>query len=115
MSAEQCERLAEGRDRLAADTAAFLKELDETHQAMAEELHQRLADDRDRLASDVAEMRSELQADQSEARQVWSNFTTLMQQRRAGKPMAPPPPPPIEKAPPPLPFSLLSLRKLTQP
>jgi len=104
MSAEQRERLDEGRDRLAVDTAAFLKDLDEAHQAMSAEQRERLDEGRDRLASDVAEMRSELQANLSAAQRVWSNFTTLMQQRRAGKPMAPPPPLPIEKAPPPPPI-----------
>ena len=103
MAAEQREQLGDYVDELRHDTATTLSDFQAAHQAMSAEQRERLDEGRDRLASDVAEMRSELQANLSAAQRVWSNFTTLMQQRRAGKPMAPPPPLPIEKAPPPPP------------
>jgi predicted flap endonuclease-1-like 5' DNA nuclease len=101
MSAEQRQWLDEhvvGLRRevaeLSREAAAFLKELGTSHQTMAVEQRQRLDDARARLASAVATMRQrleaerrELQADQDEARQAWSSFSAIMQQRRrkAGK------------------------------
>jgi predicted flap endonuclease-1-like 5' DNA nuclease len=75
---------------------------------MAEQQRERLAENRDHLALDVATMRNRLQAERdrlqvelNEARRVWRNFATLMQQRRVRKPAAPPPSPrPVEKVPP---------------
>jgi chromosome segregation ATPase len=69
----------EQRQRLASDTAAFVKETHAANQQMAAELRTRL---------------DGLQAELSEARQVWSRFTTLMHQRRAGKPAERPRRPP---------------------
>ena len=112
-------------DELRGDTAAFIKELDAAQQEMAAELRARLDDQEsgrraeaaeaargrmeyvDGLHHDTAAMLSGFQVEQSEARQVWSSFTTLMQQRRAGKPAERPrrPPPRGKKvvaAPPPV-------------
>ena len=108
MATEQHQRLSEQADGLRRDTATFLEELDAAHQTMATEQRERLAAERERLAaewahlaSDVAAMRDRLQADQDEARRVWSGFATLIRQRRAAKPAAPPPPPPMEEVAPP--------------
>lgn len=105
MATQQHEQLDEYMDGLRRGTAALLKELDAAHQAMAEEQRGRLATERERLTSDVATMRDRfqveqrgMQADLSEAQQVWSSFTGQMQQRRGGWPVAAPPPHP---APPP--------------
>ena len=83
---EQRHQLAEDRAHRASDTAAFM---DETYTANRQ------------MAADVAAMRGELQTELSEAREVWRNFSGLMQHRRARKPTAAPSPPPVEKAAPP--------------
>jgi len=99
-SARQAQGTEDARER-----AEYVEELDHdvdelrrdfrtAHQAMATEQRQRLAEDRARLASDVAAVRGELQADLSEAGQVWGSFAGQMQQHRAGRPIAAPPPPP---------------------
>jgi predicted flap endonuclease-1-like 5' DNA nuclease len=62
MAAEQRQRLADDRDRLASGTAVMLSDFQAAHQAMAAEQRQRLADDRDRLASGTAVMLSGFQA-----------------------------------------------------
>ncbi|TRZ52838.1 hypothetical protein D4S03_02790 [bacterium] len=102
-------------DELRGDTATFLDKTHAANQQMAAELRTHLdeqesvrraqaAEDVATLKSDTAAMLSEFQTEQSEARQVWSSITALMQQRRAGKPTAAPPPRPAVKkvvAPPP--------------
>jgi len=125
MATEQRQRLAEDRARLGSDTATFMEEthaaMEETHAAnrqMAEELRVHLdeqesarqaqgaEDARGRaeyvatLKSAVAAVRGELQADLSEAGQVWGSFAGQMQQHRAGRPIAAPPPPPPPSSPP---------------
>ena len=88
-AAEDARGRAEYVGGVRSDTAVLLRDLDAAHGVMAAELHQRLAEER---------------ADLSDARQVWSSFNALMQQRRAGRPAVPSaPPPPVEKvmAPPP--------------
>ena len=98
MSAEQRARLAEQRDVMASETRAFLVAADAAHQEMSAEQRARLAEQRDGLASDTRAWRGTLQADQGDARRVWSSFAELMQERRskgqaAPAPVAPPPPP----------------------
>ena len=70
------------------DTAEELAEFHVAHQAMAAEDARGRLEDVDTLRSDTAAMLGDLRAELDEARRVWSDFTTLMQQRRAGKPVA---------------------------
>ena len=79
-------------------TAQELADFHAAHQEMSAEQRARLAEQRDGLASDTRAWRGTLQADQGDARRVWSSFAELMQERRskaqaAPAPVAPPPPP----------------------
>jgi predicted flap endonuclease-1-like 5' DNA nuclease len=99
MAQEQDQQLNEHMDHLHStveelrrDAAAFLKDLDATHQSMAVELQERLDEQVSELRNNVAAMRDgfrskqhALQADLSEARQVWRNFNTLKAQKRLKK------------------------------
>lgn len=55
MAEEQRQRLAEGRARLASDTAAFLEELDAAHQQMAAELRAHLEEQESERLAQAAE------------------------------------------------------------
>ena len=81
-----------------AVTAQELADFHAAHQEMSAEQRARLAEQRDGLASDTRAWRGTLQADQGDARRVWSSFAELTQERRskgqaAPAPVAPPPPP----------------------
>jgi predicted flap endonuclease-1-like 5' DNA nuclease len=77
-------------------SAAFLREVEAAHQAMANDLEARLDADHSTLAENVAAMRGQLQAerdalraDLDQARSVWASFTSVMQHRRRKKPAPP--------------------------
>ena len=85
MAVEQRQGLADYMCGLQDNVSKMLKSFDTAHQSMAVEQRQRLADGRARLASDVSKMRGNLHADQSKARKIWDDFTTVMQERRTKK------------------------------
>ena len=85
MAADQRQRLADYADGLRDNVTEMLKSFDTVHEAMAADQREHLGAGRASLASDVSKMRGDLQADQGEARKVWSSFAMVVQKRRAKK------------------------------
>ena len=89
MAAEQRQSRADFASGLRDNVTETLESLDTARQEMAAEQCRRLAGGRRRLASEVSKMRGGVQAVQGEAREIWNDFATTMQERRAKKPGAP--------------------------